>query len=247
MRRSLLLSLLLSACSVAPAPLQIFASGGGTATGTVEEDGKPAAGLTLSLVGPGGGRRVETDGSGHWSASGLEPGAYTFYYLGRKSDEVAYWKGPELHLQAGGHIVFSAIDVGHHGDAKEPDPSARVNMPANFAWTPYPGATSYGFEVTSGTGKDSKVLFRPTEHLKPDTTRIVYDGGVNARGVPHSDGLDYLGKPDHFLLPGTYTWSVVWWTKDAGQGQGPGHAFAVVELRPRIFPETMAPPGPAGK
>ncbi|MBU6429176.1 MAG: hypothetical protein KGR26_09220, partial [Cyanobacteria bacterium REEB65] len=158
---------------------------------------------------------------------------------------VAYWKGPELTLAPGGRVEFAAIDVGHYGTGSSPEAGARVNLPGTFSWKPYPHATHYGFEVLDGTGRDAKVMFRPVDRFAASITSIVYDGGVNTHGVPHSDGLDYQGKPDHFLLPGRYAWSVVWSTRDGGEGHGPAQAFAVVELEPRIFPKVMDPPGEA--
>lgn len=233
--------LLLVACG--PHERSISAAAG-AAAGTVLDDGKPAPGITLTLIGPHGSYNVRTDASGSWSAGNLPPGEYWFYYQNPKADlRVAYWKGPRRNLEPGGSLQFGTIDIGHRGTPREPADGARVNMPAIFEWTPYPGARDYGFQVVDRAGRESKVLFRPVKRFDSSTTRIVYDGGINVQNVPHLRLKDYLGEDGDFLPPGTYAWHAVWST-EAGEGHGAPRAFTVVATRPEIFPKTMDPPDP---
>lgn len=234
------LVLVLVACG---AQTRTISAPGGSASGTIMDDGQPAAGVSLTLIGPNGSYKIKTDSSGTWHASELPPGDYWFYYQNPKDNQkVSYWKGPHRDLAAGGSLQFSAIDIGHRGTPKDPTDGARLNMPAIFEWSPYPEAKDYGFQVIDKSGTNAKVLFRPVVRFDAKTTRIVYDGGVNVHDVPHLRLKDYLGVEGDFLPPGTYAWHAVWTTGGAGEGHGASRTFSVVDTKPEIFPKTMDPP-----
>ncbi len=234
------LVLMLVACG---SPTRTVSAVVGTVGGLILDDGRPAAGITLTLIGPYGSYKAKTDSAGSWQIQDLAPGDYWFYYQSAKGDDrVAYWKGPHRNLEPAGSLQFATIDVGHRGTPKDPADGARLNMPAFFEWTAYPDAKDYGFQVIDKTGTNSKVLFRPVARFDGKTTRIVYDGGINVHEVPHLRMKDYLGVKGDFLPPGTYAWHAVWTTPAAGEGHGASRTFTVVETKPEIFPKTMDPP-----
>lgn len=232
--------LLLVACGT---PTRTVSAVAGSVSGAIRDDGRPAAGVTLTLIGPSGSYKLKTDAAGIWSGQDLAPGKYWFYYQNPKDDaRVAYWKGPHRALPPGGSLQYATLDIGHRGSPMEPRDGARLNMPAIFEWSRYPDAKDYGFQVIDRSGTGSKVLFRPVKRFDSNTTRIVYDGGINVHNVPHLRLKDYLGVEGDFLPPGTFAWHAVWKAADGGEGHGASRTFTVVDTKPEIFPKTMDPP-----
>ena len=204
------------------------------AVGMVLLRGKPAAGITVSVVNNQTFRNVlvQTDAQGVYRASNLATGSYfVHYYNDRDNFKVGYWKTLVRPVTADYGARFPAFDLYLVGMQNTPGMGESTTLPARFAWEPYELALRYRFRVHNRGGPSGKPYYIST-WLGPNVNAFTYDGTINQKGMGE-------GK----LAPGRYLWGVYW---DAGQAGEGGNLYQDFVVRGAPTPEPRTDEPPAG-